>query len=1312
MYAVARRREKIGTIEQGLLMNRRSRTEQEPFGPALSIREQFNDQLAELEVDVFTIFCEDRWQPRLLIPQEIDQNLFYPELTYAGPDTSLYAVSFARLFEGLWFEDDGNAKVRSDAVRHGSVVGKLVEDARLGPGSRQTDRMAPVAAQLGPLGQTFTERENVESTAVFMSSRLPRRTQAQSTARKQSGVLYPMRDMLFFNFRRREKSCWVTNKLAKDEEWWRRLCGLASEIIDDVPRLIADQAKRSRPAAIRAIKAISSLVRSTEQRRQCPLAFRHDDPHIYDRLARDLQRALLHDEESEGVNGRQSDDLIVSIYLLEKGAARSSPGALRVQSPFVLGVHTPPPTASPEYSAQVHNSRSDPAGTPAPESNGLPSGGAQGGAPKGGAAVPEELPAEDNGQFFLRLKGSSATWPDEAKPLTGEDLKRWKGRSKSQWFLRPDRPTSITVLTTGLAAPHVLHRVDRLIPRSGDGRFNKTVETSLPLTTTQSMALKRALAIPMFSEREVDERLPIGWRSEPPSGLCHLGTRLPNLEPESLKTYTLGFSLCIVRADAPPPPGGAEYRLLVQHPDGLVGNPDLGSDVELELVSTKLRDWIRSAPSPEDAAMLEPLVEKLRRRMYLQHAHVFGHLDMIWEGPSSEVCVPLFVAGRAIGCINIESRTINRFNPSYLGILSTCAMIIEMEHPAALHAAMETSGHRVIQQMHRAMLHRPDDQPHLETVGGLFGLNEFARTVAQACWADRAFVAATPAHRDGQTRFLAVSEPAWHAQAKWELPRPQGSTTQLSRARWVDGDGLPCEHGVSGAREVIGLLLADCSSPSLSNGRSGIAEWHAYWIVSPLTKGDATSSAVASIGKDDSDAPAPGFVPVPPPVTTALTVRGDPEGCPRDRMLIAFRLETDLHGTPTDDGLNATTLWLAFRRHAFRVDESGELPRDGRPKAVRDHVIRHLDETARRAEGVIATWNSTVFNRLERETNVAHAGGMHSAAIESLQFVAQHEESQRGWWSMPDVAKLAAGAGGPRASLKQEQAGVAPQSPSGPLPPSDSFDSRGWVAVRTDSLRPLCARVWEEKLCDGLSGRTASLTSAADLDAYLAEYKPLARLMAPPIALADPTRGIPLNDLARLVGGVTLGDAEALTDPRGHAKELAQLSIEYTKESVAAWPADRPLMIRPSAAYLVLFLLNQIVRNGRAAFYGTTELLPDYSLLTFRLTAERMSDASVRVEVSNNGPGLPEDMDEDKPAFRRKGPSLFGAKRGRGLDLCLRAARLLVGPQSDSPSPGTPALTLSNFGGRPTYRFTLGADCLVFPVETPETKGQAMEASR
>jgi hypothetical protein len=68
--------------------------------------------------------------------------------------------------------------------------------------------------------------------------------------------------------------------------------------------------------------------------------------------------------------------------------------------------------------------------------------------------------------------------------------------------------------------------------------------------------------------------------------------------------------------------------------------------------------------------------ERLRRRASCQYADIFGELDLNWNRPCSEVCVPIAVGSDTIGCINVESSRTYRFNPSSLNVLASVGTII------------------------------------------------------------------------------------------------------------------------------------------------------------------------------------------------------------------------------------------------------------------------------------------------------------------------------------------------------------------------------------------------------------------------------------------------------------------------------------------------------------------------------------------------------------------------------------------------------------------------------------------------------------
>ncbi len=72
------------------------------------------------------------------------------------------------------------------------------------------------------------------------------------------------------------------------------------------------------------------------------------------------------------------------------------------------------------------------------------------------------------------------------------------------------------------------------------------------------------------------------------------------------------------------------------------------------------------------------------------YSRIFGDLDQDWKRPCAEVCVPIFVANHPVGCVNIESNMVDRFDPSAINMLMALAMAVgSIVHRATQDATLE-----------------------------------------------------------------------------------------------------------------------------------------------------------------------------------------------------------------------------------------------------------------------------------------------------------------------------------------------------------------------------------------------------------------------------------------------------------------------------------------------------------------------------------------------------------------------------------------------------------------------------------------------
>lgn len=70
------------------------------------------------------------------------------------------------------------------------------------------------------------------------------------------------------------------------------------------------------------------------------------------------------------------------------------------------------------------------------------------------------------------------------------------------------------------------------------------------------------------------------------------------------------------------------------------------------------------------------LLDKLKKRINCKYARIFGYMDTGWEHPCSEVCIPIIIGNRCVGCVNIESDRPDRFNPAIINALLAVASTV------------------------------------------------------------------------------------------------------------------------------------------------------------------------------------------------------------------------------------------------------------------------------------------------------------------------------------------------------------------------------------------------------------------------------------------------------------------------------------------------------------------------------------------------------------------------------------------------------------------------------------------------------------
>jgi|GEM_PF-4423130 len=277
-----------------------------------TLREEFDWLLGQLGVSCFTLFAEDLWQPLVLVPQEVDTALYYPEATYAGPDDA--AVSR--------IESEIAVQKASGLGRVAGVVGAFFEDATSSPLRRMATPPAHPEA-FKPLYSSFVDREQILSSAVFMPESGPR---LASNTKKE---------VLFLNFRKKTK---FTDKLKV------RLLHLAGKMLDRVPVQVNDRNRGAYAPARTMIRAFTSLLREMNNQLNDP-SRRFDEP-FFNSIATRLRDVLLRKpkaadpaasappvspgpgspSESSDRKGSQPQ-MIVSIYLCESSKGKRVPCA-------------------------------------------------------------------------------------------------------------------------------------------------------------------------------------------------------------------------------------------------------------------------------------------------------------------------------------------------------------------------------------------------------------------------------------------------------------------------------------------------------------------------------------------------------------------------------------------------------------------------------------------------------------------------------------------------------------------------------------------------------------------------------------------------------------------------------------------------------------------------------------------------------------------------------------------------------------------------------------------------------------------------
>ena len=1133
--------------------------DQEPAGGE-GLRARFDDRLHKLGIDFFAVYCEDIWSDGVLIPQEIDSHLYYPESTYASPNASFYEDTKSLIFEATSLE---SSALLEDARAHGLVVYRFFSDATKGPASPRPQRFEKLERCVGPLANEFLQREDVKSCAVFMRKE-PRCGPNQ------------LRDVLFFNYRQPlemviAKWAGIGTGIDKDSDAWkaevdrykRAAASLASEMIDRLPGMIDGQSRRSGTAAVQSVRAFAGLVQATERERQA--RGQADLPRTFDDIAKKLHAELVRD--GAGADGSEEPDtsLVVSIYLLKHSASGSSGDT--PAAPLSANVER-----RGEYSLL-----------------------------RVGSSLPaEQRRARNNG---ARQSGTTSEVDLEwQSPLYGEDS-----------------VPSITLTTATLGSPHVLHRVDRSERRTGPGsgkiqaenRYNRVLETSIPLTLEQAGMAVHKCGFPLVSESQLSAQWSECNRTgQGADGIC-----------QRLKATS---RFLVVQADRPPPPGGSLHRLLRLHPEGLL--PSLESsegNVSTQREAVTASTTLLSLPLGD---RWKVLAEKLERRIEFQPAHIFGRLDHDWDEPCSEVCVPLRHAGFSIGCINIESRLINRFRPSYMGMLSSFAMVIEMQLARLVESSIDHlasdavtkiadqyersrpnrgSKHGASQAMSKLTAEadhpRADPSPSapapFTAEKNTLGINELLLAVCNACRATRCYLVVGGQHRDAEPRFLGVSDPDWWTRTNsWNLPRVNGWSSHLlrenERSRQNPSSG-PVTHGLV-------MWTNDDSAPV------------ARWLFA------SSGSDGFKLGEDDLK-----------PLFGLNTPNGD--RAKKEIMLVACVVGAAKAGT------GGAVLWLVYDRPPIARPLSAGTDGNAVPRSEKKESARTI--------GMRERFLGSVLRTCERLGVVYEV--LRSPLVESAEFVQDLKHGD-------DTFVAISGASSCLQSIHKDLDDVAKPASGGDV--HNAVQSA--IARNTAARRNLRLKMIEMAVAWHLGVKSESV--AQDIGQFEFVYPPL---------LADE--------------GIQLGTFADVLDAAKKCSKFGENGVEWSLDISLPQPFvqnvqsvvlfDVGKSVAHGRALLLLFVLSQILRNiGKyQSTAGAARARTDATTHKLRVHGGELNDPcpSLALRVSANGGGLQPLWNPADQDYAKRLPFMLGRKEGRGLDMIRRAARAIA----DSIHPGVSA---------------------------------------
>ena len=389
--------------------------------------------------------------------------------------------------------------------------------------------------------------------------------------------------------------------------------------------------------------------------------------------------------------------------------------------------------------------------------------------------------------------------------LIGSSFTEEKHKRKQQPLYTNGSP-SITTCTTMTGGPLMLHRIDKYWPPDGDvsardgepepsvSQRRVTEETSLELTKEQMYCVKIGLRGPAETIQTFDDNTAFepGW----------------------------GFSL----TENPVASSGPTARLILHTPCSFELN-SAPTEQQLRRRSDQCQSLLSALQRSKLGQQWPVLVDKATRRMRCQYSHIFGPLDKRWEPPSAEVCVPIRFAGQTIGCVNIESKAIDRFAPTVIGLLTSLAAMIgtaaarnrdiEMmdrldDVTRAIHNQKikseipdkrKSAATRLAPSRHAAEVPLPQTihttqpppiipPPIFHIRDDRYKLCELSKSVAKACWADLCAVVRTGVHKDDPIRFLATSSFQSHDASGWVLPRPNGLTAWVAKHKDENFVGL------------------------------------------------------------------------------------------------------------------------------------------------------------------------------------------------------------------------------------------------------------------------------------------------------------------------------------------------------------------------------------------------------------------------------------------------------------------------------------------------------------------------------------------